>query len=184
MSVVSSLFNKFACSVLEITVHFFVAASAGGQKQKQQFSVTNHEQQWMLYFRFWSMKSLTRQAESSSVLRCPLPPSLSCLRNGQVCEFFQVVCRYLADHLLTPALRCANNLLPKPASNAASAALREMKGGAGQLPPRVSDGALLSLVLVLMLRWCWLRSASWCLCLVLDKMWTNQHHGCSWCCSL
>ncbi|CAM9997687.1 unnamed protein product, partial [Hapterophycus canaliculatus] len=54
----------------------------------------------------------------------------------QVCEFFQLVCRYLADHLLTPALRCADNLLPKPASNAASAALREMKGGAGQLPPR------------------------------------------------
>eukprot|EP00903_Cladosiphon_okamuranus_P022367 g20571.t1 len=57
-------------------------------------------------------------------------------REQKVCEFFQIVCRYLADHLLTPALRCANNLLPKPASNAASAALREMKGGAGQLPPR------------------------------------------------
>eukprot|EP00752_Nemacystus_decipiens_P010830 g9629.t1 len=57
-------------------------------------------------------------------------------REQKVCEFFQIVCRYLGDHLLTPALRCANNLLPKPASNAASAALREMKGGAGQLPPR------------------------------------------------
>lgn len=62
-------------------------------------------------------------------------------KNTQVCEFFQIMCRYLADHLLTPALRCANNLLPKPASNAASAALREMTGGAGQLPPRVSGGA-------------------------------------------
>lgn len=60
----------------------------------------------------------------------------------QVCEFFQVVCRYLADHMLTPALRCANNLLPKPAANAASAALREMTGGAGQLPPRVSGAEL------------------------------------------
>ncbi|CAB1113650.1 unnamed protein product [Ectocarpus sp. CCAP 1310/34] len=57
-------------------------------------------------------------------------------QKASVCEFFQVVCRYLADHLLTPALRCANNLLPKPAANAASAALREMTGGAGQLPPR------------------------------------------------
>lgn len=57
----------------------------------------------------------------------------------QVCEFFQVVCRYLSDHLLTPALRCADILLPKPASNAARAALREMKGGGEhQLPPRVS----------------------------------------------
>ena len=55
-----------------------------------------------------------------------------------MCEFFQVVCRYLADHLLTPALRCANVLLPKPASNVASAALREMTGGDDQLPPKVS----------------------------------------------
>lgn len=56
--------------------------------------------------------------------------------NPKVCEFFQVVCRYLADHLLGPALRCANALLPKLASNAASAALRDMTGGE-QLPPRV-----------------------------------------------
>eukprot|EP00904_Undaria_pinnatifida_P003770 jgi/Undpi1/13394/HiC_scaffold_8.g03053.m1 len=57
-------------------------------------------------------------------------------REQKVCEFFQVICRYLADHLLTPALRCANVLLPKPASNVASAALREMTGGDDQLPPK------------------------------------------------
>ena len=84
------------------------------------------------------------KSRESYVLLSPTPLSiclpLCCLREAQVCEFFQVVCRYLADHLLTPALRCANNLLPKPASNAASAALREIKGEADQLPPRVSDG--------------------------------------------
>ncbi|CAM9481219.1 unnamed protein product [Discosporangium mesarthrocarpum] len=56
-------------------------------------------------------------------------------REKKVCQFFQILCRYVSDHLLVPSLRACKKLLPRPASNVARAALQEMTGGE-RLPTR------------------------------------------------
>ncbi|CAM9358850.1 unnamed protein product [Chrysoparadoxa australica] len=63
-------------------------------------------------------------------------------REAKVVQYWGVTCRHLVEHLIFPALRAAHNLLPKPSANAASAALKEIQGGAVPLPTPTFYGVI------------------------------------------